>query len=150
MFQSLNILSSLCPVIYVCIYHNENFVCNIFVRFFRITEVVLSLYFSIFLAFFIPDEDCFILSRSSKLECNVSLFVFCRAGCCSGRPKYCSCFMWRSSYISTKWQGPGVCLGSRFWWTTWPARIRGMYQSTQVTKVTKKRSLIILYHEFVI
>lgn len=149
MFKSLNILSWLCPVMYISIYHSENVVWNIFVRFFWITEVILSLYFSTSVPFLYKIRLCFILIVSSKLECNVSLLDFCRAGCCPGCPKYRSCFMWRSSYISTKWQGPGVCLGSRFWWTTWPARIRGMYQSTQVTKVTKKRSLTIFYNKFI-
>ena len=134
-FKLLNNLSWLCPVTYICIYYSENFVWNVFVRFCRITK--LQSVFQHFLSFFVQDED-YILTRSLKLEHNVSVSDFCRAGCCPGCPKYCSCFMWRSSYISTKWQGPGVCLGSRFWWTTWPARIRGMYQSTQVTKVTDK------------
>ena len=150
MFKSLNILNCLYPRMYICTYHNENFMWHILGKFFRITSVTLSLYFIIFLSFFVQDEDCFILIGSSKLECNISLLDFCRAGCCPGCPKYRSCFMWRSSYISTKWQRPGVCLGSRFWWTAWPARIRGMYQSTQVTKVTKKRSLTIFYNKFVI
>lgn len=131
----------------ICIYCNINFVCNISIR---IIEVILGLYFSIALAFCTRWRHCFVLIGSLKLECNVSLLDFCRAGCCPGCPKYRSCFMWRSSYVSTKWQGPGVCLGSRFWWTTWPARNRGMYQSTQVIRVTSKRSWIVFYNEFVI
>lgn len=48
MFKSL--LSWLYLMIYICIYHNENFVWDIFVRFFTIIDVILSHYFSISLA----------------------------------------------------------------------------------------------------